>query len=410
MQIDRPLVHQDLRGEQVDLPEHSRPVRGRVDDHDVLRRRAAERHLRRREVLGAPVPPPVVGLANVARFGDEREELVGCGRPEHLARLERQLERRAPQMSDQDVEVVGIETRLLGASLEEELRMMDDVAVNGRAGRDEDADARLATTPGPADLLPRRRDRARVTGQDRHVESADVDPELERVRRDDAEDLAVAKAALDRSPLEGQVAAAIAADPRSWTQVLTERFAQRRQHDLDGRSASPEHDRLSAGPEERHRPTMRDRHRRSASAGGTVRQRWLDEEHVALAARSAVLVDQDGGSSGEGRGELQRIRNRRRAADDDRMAAVVRTQPEQSSDHVRDMAAEDAAVRVQLVDHDHPELLEQLEPLGVVGEDRRVEHVGVRDDDLSGTADRRPNRRRRIAVVRRRGDGQPCGP
>ena len=66
------------------------------------------------------------------------------------------------------------------------------------------------------------------------------------------------------------------------------------------------------------------------------------------------------------------------------LAAVVGAHPEQPPEDVGDVAAEHAAVRVQLVDDDDPELLEQLEPLRVVGEDRRVEHVRVGDDDLAG--------------------------
>ena len=58
-------------------------------------------------------------------------------------------------------------------------------------------------------------DRARVAGEDRDVERADVDAQLERVRGDDAEDLAVAQPALDRPALRRQVAAAVAADPAS---------------------------------------------------------------------------------------------------------------------------------------------------------------------------------------------------
>ena len=85
----------------------------------------------------------------------------------------------------------------------------------GRARRDEDRDARALAPPGAAELLPGRRDRARIAGQDRHVERADVDAELERVRRDDAEDLAVAQAVLDRAALRRQVAAAVAADAAS---------------------------------------------------------------------------------------------------------------------------------------------------------------------------------------------------
>ena len=83
------------------------------------------------------------------------------------------------------------------------------------------------------------------------------------------------------------------------------------------------------------------------------------------------------------------------------LAAVVGADPEQPAQHVGDVAAEDAAVRVQLVDDDDLELLEQLEPLRVVGQDRRVEHVRVRDHDLAGGPDRRADRRGRVAVVGR---------
>ena len=64
------------------------------------------------------------------------------------------------------------------------------------------------------------------------------------------------------------------------------------------------------------------------------------------------------------------------------------------------MAAEDAPIGVQLVDDDDLDLLEELEPLGVMGEDRRVEHVRVGDDHLAGRPDGRPDGRRRVAVVR----------
>jgi len=41
------------------------------------------------------------------------------------------------------------------------------------------------------------------------------------------------------------------------------------------------------------------------------------------------------------------------------------------------VAPEHAAVVVQLVEDDDPQVLEQLHPPRVVGEDRGVEHVGV---------------------------------
>ena len=62
------------------------------------------------------------------------------------------------------------------------------------------------------------------------------------------------------------------------------------------------------------------------------------------------------------------------------------------------MAAEYAAIRVQLVET-MTWLLEQLEPLRVVGQDRRVEHVRVGHDDLAGGPDGRADRGGRVAVV-----------
>ena len=90
----------------------------------------AQRDLRRREVLRAPVPAAVVGLADVALLAEEREQVVGRAGPEDLAGLERQLERRRPQVGEQHVEVVRVEPRLLRRAAEEELRVVDDVLVD----------------------------------------------------------------------------------------------------------------------------------------------------------------------------------------------------------------------------------------------------------------------------------------
>src|SRR5262245_117052 len=98
--------------------------------------------------------------------------------------------------------------------------MVDDVLVDRSTRRDEDADARLLAPPGTTELLPRRRDGAGIAGEDGGIEAADVDAELQRVRRHDAEDLALAQALLDRASLRRQVAAAIAPDLRTRPVVL----------------------------------------------------------------------------------------------------------------------------------------------------------------------------------------------
>ncbi len=130
---------------------------------------------------------------------------------------------------------------------------------------------------------------------------------------------------------------------------------------------------------------------------------------MALAGGRPVPVDEACRSGGQHRCQLGWVPDRGRAADDHRMAAVVRADAQQPAQDVRDVAAEDAAVCVQLVDDDEAQLLEQLEPFGVVGQDRRVEHVRIGDHDLTGGADRRADRRRRVAVVCRRRDMQAAG-
>ena len=63
------------------------------------------------------------------------------------------------------------------------------------------------------------------------------------------------------------------------------------------------------------------------------------------------------------------------------------------------MRAEDSAVGVQLVDDDVFEILEIVGPFRVVGEDAGVQHVGVRDDDVSLGAREAALHRLRVAVV-----------
>ena len=72
------------------------------------------------------------------------------------------------------------------------------------------------------------------------------------------------------------------------------------------------------------------------------------------------------------------------------------------------MAAEDAAIRVQLVDDDVAQVLEQLRPARMVRQDARVQHVGIAEHDVRARANRAARILRRIAVVGEHADlGSP---
>src|SRR5262245_34288376 len=69
------------------------------------------------------------------------------------------------------------------------------------------------------------------------------------------------------------------------------------------------------------------------------------------------------------------------------------------SQDVSKMAAEDAAIRMQFVDDDVPEVLEQLRPPGMMRKYPRVEHVRIGQDDVRARSNGAPGILRRIAVV-----------
>ena len=223
-----------------------------------------------------------------------------------------------------------------------------------------------------------------IAGQDGRVEPADVDAQLERVRRHDAEHLARPQPGLDRAPLGGEVAAAVAADALARPAALAECLAQRGQQQLHRHARLAEDDRLPAGAQEAECRPVGEPERPRPDALALVDHRRIEHDDVLLAGGRAVVVDHRHGPAGESLGERLRVADRGRAEHDLRLAAVVLAQPQQPADHVGDVAAEDAAVRVRLVDDDVAQLLEELEPLGVMGQDRAVEHVRVGDNHLAG--------------------------
>ena len=119
-----------------------------------------------------------------------------------------------------------------------------------------------------------------------------------------------------------------------------------------------------------------------------------------LVARGRAVVRQLGHRlAGEARGELAGIGDGGGGHDELRRGAVVAADALEPPEHVGEVAAEHAAVGVQLVDHDVAEVLEEVHPLRVVRQDPRVEHVRVGEDEVGPRAHRAPRVLRRVAVV-----------
>ena len=80
-------------------------------------------------------------------------------------------------------------------------------------------------------------------------------------------------------------------------------------------------------------------------------------------------------------------------------SAISRRKPAQ---HHRDLRPEDAAQHVRLVDHDDRQPEQEVGPPRVIGQQRQVQHVGVREHQVRVLADQRALALRGIAVVDRR--------
>lgn len=93
-----------------------------------------------------------------------------------------------------------------------------------------------------------------------------------------------------------------------------------------------------------------------------------------------------------------RVADGGRAQDELRVGAIERADALEPAQHVGDVAAEHAAVGVDLVDHHIAQVLEELCPLGVMRQDRLVQHVRVAHHDVAMQADRLARIAGRVAV------------
>ena len=304
-------------------------------------------------------------------------------------------------MPVEDAWIRVVEDRRLDRSREQRLRLAHEVLVERVLARDQDGEAGAAAA-GPPPLLPQRRDRPREADRDRAVERADVDPQLERVGRRDAEQVARHQPLLDLAALRRRVAGAVRRQPR-----------RHRRLDPLGREAVDQLDRLAALREADRPQALRDEagqqargvaERAGADAELGVDQLRVPERDRPLGRRRGVAVDHRGRLAEQRLRQLRGVRDRRRGEHELRLRAVDARQPAEAPEDVRDVRPEDAAVDVRLVDDDEAEVREHVAPAVVMRQHADVEHVRVGQDDVRPLADLPAPLALGVAVVDRRLD------
>ena len=376
-----------------------------IHHHEVVRRDRAQAHRIGGIALARPVPLPGLVAVGIARavhqavLAQDHQHLLHVDRAERIGAAERQLERGALHVVHENVQVVGIHERVLGRGVEEIRRVLGHELIDRRARRHHHRRGTRGPPPGAAGTLPGGGNRAGIARHDRHVERADVDAELERVGRDHAAHLSLAQPLLDLAPAQRKVAAAIAADLLGHARHRLEVLFQIRGEDLGGQPALRKHDHLQIAAQELPRHAPRLGQIRTTDAQLAVHHRRIHEHDELLAARRAALTDERERPLGEPLGQLARIGDGGRRADELRAGAVVLADPLQAAQHVAQVAAEHAAIGVQLVDHHVLQVLEELGPPRMVRQHAGMQHVGIGEGDVRPRANGSARVGRRVAIV-----------
>ena len=343
----------------------------------------------RRVVDGGVQVPAAAGRAQVAGL-DELLELRGEGVAEvgAIAEGERELVGGAEQVRGQHVGVLRRDEGVLHRPAVEELRVAHEVLVEGVVTGDEHRQRRLAATAAAARLLPRAGDAAGVAGEHRGVQPADVHAELQGVGGGDAQQLTLAQPLLDAAAVLGHVVGAVGREAVGQRGLLLGHHVTGRAEDELRRAARPHKgDGADTGPR-----------RLGEEAGGLavglltdarlgVAEGRVPEEEALLAEGGAALGDGGEGLAGEVLGELHGVADGGRAEDEAGLGAVAGADSAEAAQEQRHVGAEDAAVRVGLVDDDGVQALQEGGPALVVGQDAGVQHVRVGEEHVGRAAD-----------------------
>ena len=250
------------------------------------------------------------------------------------ALVEGRLERRREDVAVEHARVGMVEDGGLDLPPHQRLRLAHEELVEGVLARDEDGEP-MASPPGASPLLPQARHGAREAHRKRAVEKPDVDPELERVRRRHAEEVALDEPTLDVSPLCRRVARAVG----------REAGGQLRPHALGGEPVDQlrrlprlrETDRPQAALDEVGEELRAFPERAGAELELLVEERRVPEGDGPSCVRRGVLSDHRRLDAEQGLDELARVGDRGRREEELRLRSVDRRGAAKASQNVRDV-------------------------------------------------------------------------
>ncbi len=153
VQINRLLVERrESRGKR-NLRDHH-GLSGDVHHYEIVAGYRTQANGVRRVAIRCPMPRSS-GMVQESGFLQKAAQVGGLVWSEFFSIRQRQLERRAFHVGQQDFEIVGVDTGMLRRLAEEVLRVFNDVLVERRARCHQYGRGRALPPSGPAGALPR---------------------------------------------------------------------------------------------------------------------------------------------------------------------------------------------------------------------------------------------------------------
>ena len=392
MQVDGPRMRPQRCRRRIHLLQRAVAV-GFVEQDEALAAGRAQADVLRR-VVAAPVEPAVGAVVQrplplqlhhrLHEAGTEQSLVVEGGRAAALLRLHRQghLVRRAGQMPQQHVDVIGVNERVLQRAAKQLPRVTHEILIQGIVQADEHGQRGPFAAAGAAGLLPEAGHRARIAHQQSGVQMAHVNAQLQRRGGGHRQQVAAEKFLLDLPPLPRQIAGAVGLDPTNQLRRgLLQRFSGVAQDQLGHAAGAGETDAAHALLHQFHEERCGLGVGAAAGRARPIHEGRIPEREVPRAVGRAIVIHHRGLQPREQAEVLGRVGDSGRGGDELRLAAVEGADAAQAAQHAGHLRAKDAAVLVRLVQHDVAQAAEEVGPQVVVGQNAHVQHVGVGQHD-----------------------------
>src|SRR5215813_958944 len=241
--------------------------------------------------------PLIAGTVNKAAIAQVLEDLRHIVPAESLVDSERQLERSALKVADDDVNIVGIDETHFRRLTQEILWMIHDELIERRTRRYQNCHRRSAAPARSSHALPRRCNRPGISRKHRDIQAADIDSQFQSIRGYDATNAAIPQAPLDLPSFIRQVTSTITDDDivQPWVdrfRSLLERSFQVIHQNLGHQAAVGENNRCHIPLQKRRRDMLRLLHVRSADAQLRIDNRRIVKEDVLLSFTGSALADE----------------------------------------------------------------------------------------------------------------------